>query len=76
MTRDPAGMQQKSAIAGSSALGETRDHIKDIEFSGEGIRRRRAAGGEDPLCVPELGAQRGEFDQMKALNRGVISEGR
>ena len=87
-TRSPAtggaGPGRHAAEVGDCGVQRgrpTRDHIKDIEFSREGIRRRRAAGGEDTLCVPESGPQRGEFDPMKALllhevDRGVISEDR
>ncbi len=53
------------------------DHTKDIDFSREGIRRRRAAGREDTRRVLETRPWSGEFDPMEGfilheLDRGVI----
>ena len=87
-TRSPAtgdaGPGRHAAEVGDCGVQRgrpTRGHIKDIEFSPEGIRRCRAAGVEDTLCVPESGPKRGEFDPLKALllhevDRGVSSEDR
>jgi len=59
---------------------DAEDHTKDIDFSREGIRRRRAAGRDDTLRVLESGPWRGEFDPMEGfilheVDRGVVSEG-
>ncbi len=56
------------------------DHTKDIDFSREGIRQRRAAGRDDTRRVLESKPWSGEFDPMEGfilheVDRGVTTEG-
>ena len=57
------------------------DHMRDLDFSREGIRRRRAAGREDTARILDAKPWRGEFDPVEGfilheLDRGATAAAR